>query len=149
MIGSQSAQKCMAESPAEGKRVARRRWGKSQKLSDQSTQMNLFRQFLKVEHAEQIFAAQLEKILAGRVPGLEAVDLLGSLMTICGRPTDDDLSRLFASLPDHPDAVLPVLKVLCRQQDHLVKHFDACVQSYHVNLLSLHYCSHSSDLAGL
>ena len=85
--------------------------------------MNFFRQFLKVEHAEQIFAAQLEKILAGRVPGLEAVDLLGSLMTICGRPTDDDLSRLFASLPDHPDAVLPVLKVLCRQQDQLVKQF--------------------------
>lgn len=75
---------------------------------------------MKSDHAEQIFVAQMNKILVGRIPGSDTVNLFGSLVSKCSRPTDEDLANLFETLPQFPDAVLPLLKVLCREQTHLV-----------------------------
>jgi hypothetical protein len=76
---------------------------------------------LKSEHAEQIFVSQLAKIFSGKSPSSESIELFGSLMGKCPRPTEEDLNRLFEEMPNHPDAVLPLLKVLCKQSDHQVK----------------------------
>ena len=82
-----------------------------------------FRQFLTAEHAEQIFVSQLEKVCQGRKPVPQTVQLFAALMSKCARPSDADLNQLFEKLPIHPDSVLPLVKVFCKNKDRLVKIF--------------------------
>ena len=45
-------------------------------------------QFVKQEHAEQIFVSEMEKVCSGKNPVPETTQLFGSLVSKCSRPNE-------------------------------------------------------------